>query len=71
MATSLLKACLGIGDPVDFCWEYLRGQARWHGVVRLDHLPLAARPAVARLAEEHGLQLVITPTAVGLKLAGE
>jgi hypothetical protein len=44
---------------------------RFHGFYALHHLERAARPAVARLAEEHGLELVVTPTGAGLRLAGE
>lgn len=68
---SALTACLGIGDPAEWDWDFLVIRGRFHVLVRLDHLEARARPAAAALAREHGLELVVTPAGVGLRLAGK
>jgi hypothetical protein len=68
---SALTACLGINDPAEWNWPVLRGWARLNGFCRLDHLEARARPAAAALAREHGLELVVTPAGVGLRLMGK
>jgi hypothetical protein len=68
---SALTACLGIGDPAEWNWQVLRGWARLHGFCPLFWLEARARPAAAALAREHGLELVVTPAGVGLRLAGK
>jgi hypothetical protein len=75
---SALTACLGINDPAEWNWQVLRGWARLNGFCPLFWLEARARPAAAAGtprreggAREHGLELVVTPTVVGLRLAGK